>query len=313
MNEKQIINPRYGEKVWDEILKVIVERMPKQLLPLIEDVFGITYPPNVKLLPTEHIVPGSGTKAFSSVYSDITLQIGDDIYHFESQMTNEDDMCIRMVRYDFHIALAHTVEKGKNGEYTIAFPSSAVIYPAPNDNIPDKLMCHIKFADGSIHDYTVPTLKVQSYDLEKIQEKNLTLFLPFKLLQFRPRLNSKTNPLTPNELTEFVNGFIVILQEARKQKRISKAEYEDYIMLIDMSAQRVFNRNKKFKEQVVNMTKSLITLPSERYEEYERQLAEKDAEISEKDAEISEKDAEISRLKELLEKATAENNSPNNK
>ena len=50
------------------------------------------------------------------------------------------------------------------------------------------------------------------------------------------------------------------------------------------------------------MTKSLITLPSERYEEYERQLAEKEAEISEQAAEIS-------RLKELLEKATAENNS----
>ena len=36
------------------------------------------------------------------------------------------------------------------------------------------------------------------------------------------------------------------------------------------------------------MKKSLITLPNERYEMYEKQLAEKDAELFEKDALIAE-------------------------
>ncbi len=56
------------------------------------------------------------------------------------------------------------------------------------------------------------------------------------------------------------------------------------------------------------MTKSLITLPSERYEMYEKQLAEKDAELHQKDAEIlkisKEKDREITKLKKQLAEAT---------
>ena len=66
------------------------------------------------------------------------------------------------------------------------------------------------------------------------------------------------------------------------------------------------------------MTKSMITLPSERYEIYERQLAEKDEALSQKDAEIlklsNEKDAEIANnlkeiaeLKRQLEEALAKN------
>ena len=299
----------HGEKIWDDILKAIVERMPQQLLPLIEDVFGVTYPDDVSIIPlaTEHIIPGSNTKKFASIYSDITLQIGNDIYHFESQMSNEDFMSIRMIRYDFHIALSNSVSQEDNGTFTIEFPKSVVIYPAPNRNIPDKLTCNIKFPDGSMHRYEVPTLKVQSYDLNEIQKKHLTLFLPFKLLQFRPRLNSKKNPLTANELTEFINEIIFILKEDLNEHRITKSEYEDYIDLIDQSANRVFQNNENFKEQVVFMTKSLITLPSERYEQYEKQLAEKDAELAmkdatlaEKDATLAEKDAEIKKLRELL-------------
>lgn len=59
------------------------------------------------------------------------------------------------------------------------------------------------------------------------------------------------------------------------------------------------------------MKKSLITLPSERYEMYEKQLAEKDAELfaarklaDEKDAELFEKDALIAELQRQLAEAT---------
>lgn len=59
------------------------------------------------------------------------------------------------------------------------------------------------------------------------------------------------------------------------------------------------------------MTKSMITLPSERYEIYERQLAEKDAEIlklsNEKDAEIANNLKEIAELKRQLEEALGKN------
>ena len=95
-------------------------------------------------------------------------------------------------------------------------------------------------------------------------------------------------------MTDFVDGIILILKDEVVAGRLTQSEYEDYIELIDMSANRVFKRYTDFRKQVITMTKSLITLPSERYEIYERQLAEKDYQINqitvEKDNVIAEKD-----------------------
>ena len=66
--------PNDSLQIWDEILKAIVERMPNQLLPLIEDVFQVTYPPDVsiKILPTNRIIPKDiVTRKLTSIYSDI--------------------------------------------------------------------------------------------------------------------------------------------------------------------------------------------------------------------------------------------------
>ena len=306
MKEKKA---RDAEQLWDEILKAIVERMPKQILPLIQDVFGITYPDDVTitLLPTETTLPqDEDFRKLTSIYSDIALKIENDLYHLECQINNDSNMSIRMIKYDFHLGLSARILFDSE-ENTIVFPKSVVIYPSPDDNIPDELVCHLLFPDGSRHDYKVPTLRIQQYDLEEIQQKHLTLFLPYKLLQFRPRLKSKINPITETELTDFINDIILILRDELESGRLTQFEYEDYIELIDKSAKRVFKSHKILREQVINMTKSLITLPSERYEKYEKQLAEKDAALLQKDAALSQKDCEIAELKRQLEVALAKN------
>ena len=318
-----------SDKLWDEILKSIVQNMPAQLLPLIKDVFGIEYSKdvNITLLPTEQTLPQDGNyQKLTSIYSDIALMIdGKDIYHIESQMKNTDNMSIRMIKYDFHLALSNSTTKADGKSFTIEFPKSVVIYPAVNNSIPDELTCHLIFPDGSTHDYKVPTVKIQTYSFQEIREKHLTLFLPFKLLQFVPRLKSSKSPLTANELTKCVDDIIFILKEEKDAGRITQAQYEDYIDLIDKSAERVFAKHQNFQEQVINMTKSLITLPSERYAMYEKQIAEKDSAIAtitaEKDAAIAnitaekdtaialtaKKDAEIAELKKQIEQLKSNN------
>ena len=103
-------------------------------------------------------------------------------------------------------------------------------------------------------------------------------------------------------MTDFVDGIILILKDEVVAGRLTQSEYEDYIELIDMSANRVFKRYTNFRKQVITMTKSLITLPSERYEIYERQLAEKDNALAEKDSALAKKDAQIQALLKQLEK-----------
>ena len=52
MTEKTIPN---GTRLWDEILKAIVDAMPEQLFPLFKEVFGKEYPKGtpIILLATE--------------------------------------------------------------------------------------------------------------------------------------------------------------------------------------------------------------------------------------------------------------------
>ena len=133
------------------------------------------------------------------------------------------------------------------------------------------------------------------------------MFLPYKLLQFRPRLKSKTNPITKDELTAFTNGIIVILKEELNEKRITEKQYNHYVELINMSAERVFCHHNDYREQVISMTNPLITFKTDEYENQieslSKTLAEKDAQLFAANKLSNEKDAEIADLKRQLEEA----------
>ena len=300
MTEKTIPN---GTRLWDEILKAIVDAMPEQLFPLFKEVFGKEYPKGtpIILLATESSTYQENPDAPpSSRLSDIALLVnGTDYYHLECQMHNDQDMVIRMVAYDLHFAMQHTTETGpENKEVVMRFPHSAVIYPEKNRKIPESLRCRIIFQDGSEHIYQIPTVRIQSYSLEEIHEKHLNLFIPYVLLRLRPRLRKKIkNPLT-------------------------RKEYDDYVNLFRRAAEKVFERHDHFRKEVDRMTKPVIELPSvlqERlYEENDELiarnkalmadndalLADKNAllaDLADKDALLADKDAQLAKMRKLLE------------
>lgn len=299
-----------GEKLWDEIAKSIADHMPNQLLPLFKEAFGKDYPKgtSIQLLQTEYPIPDKKTnQKLTSVYSDITLLVNSsDLYHLECQMENDRAMVVRMIEYDFHLALRHGVHMEAPNVFTLYFPHSTILYPDANDNIPEHLICRVIFPDGSIHKYQVPTMRIQSYSLADIREKHLTMFLPFKLLSFRPRLKSATNPIQENELTEYINELIVILDEEYQSGNITNHEYKDYLGLINLAAERVFHEQEHFKEEVLNMTKSVLVLPSDLYKEAERakqleqELASRDTELASKEAELADRNAELANSKALI-------------
>lgn len=302
------------ENIWDEITKAIVEKMPHQLLPLIEEVFHKQYPfgVTVKLLSTEYITPNMNKEKrthLNHILSDITVLVNDkDIYHLECEMTNNKEMVVRMMEYDFHIALVHSKYYDSSNIPTIEFPRSVVMYPGTNSKIPDKLTCNIRFSDGTHHIYEIPTVKVQKYSLEDIRSKHLTIFVPFKLISFRKRLNSKTNPIQENELTEYVNKIILILEDEVRLGNLSPSQFRDYVKLIDYSAKRVFHKHRKHQEEVFNVTKSVLSLPSDEIEELHAALNEKDIALNEKDIALNEKDVALIEKDNLIEQLISEIN-----
>lgn len=292
-------------KLWDEMLKAIVEGMPEQLFPLFKEVFGKDYPRGtpVTLLATESSTYQEDPHAPpDSRLSDIALLVnGTDYYHLECQMRNDTDMVIRMITYDLHLAIQYTASALPEGDgFVLHFPYSAVIYPDKNGHLPHSLRCRIVFQDGTEHIYQIPTVRIQSYSLQEIHEKHLDLFIPYVLLRLRPKLDpNRKFPLTKKELTDFVDEVMMILRDELLQGYLTELEYNDYIILFRHAANRILAKHPDFRKEVDCMTKSLIELPSvvqkrlrAENEALRATVADKDAELADRDAELADRDVD---------------------
>ncbi|MDE6714270.1 MAG: hypothetical protein K2K20_11080 [Lachnospiraceae bacterium] len=293
-----------GRKLWDEILKAIVDTMPEQLFPLFKEIYGKEYPEgtSIVLLETETSTFWEGKKKPpSSTFMDIALLVGGtDYYHLECQMKNDHEMVIRMFAYDLHFAVTHTKAMDRDtGEITLKFPRSVVIYPEGVKAVPDHLQCRILFQDNSEHIYQIPTVKVQSYSLKEIREKHLILFLPYTMLRFRSRLRRKKK-ITEKELTGYLEEVILILGEEVSAGSLTELQYHDYVRLIRHAAERVFAKHRELWEEADKMTKPLIKLPSVEIRELKEELAEQKEENAKQAAELAWQKAEIQRLQDML-------------
>ncbi|MCM1047991.1 MAG: hypothetical protein NC433_06170 [Clostridiales bacterium] len=304
-----------GRKLWDEILKAIVDTMPEQLFPLFKEVYGKDYPKgtSIVLLKTEtSTFWESAEEPPCSTFMDIALLVdGTDYYHLECQMENDHEMVIRMFAYDVHFAITYTKNiDGDAGEITLKFPHSVVIYPDKNSRIPDHLKCRILFQDNSEHIYQIPTVKIQSYSLEEIRDKHLTLFLPYTILRFRIQKNRKK--FTKKELTEHLREVILILEEEVSAGNLTQLQCRDYTRLLRHAAKRLFVEQSELQREVDNVTERLIRLPSDEFREWQEKLeaklraeyeAEYEAKISKQETENAKLMTEIQRLQKQLQLA----------
>ena len=290
--------------LWDEIMKALVYTMPEQFFPLIEEVYGITYPKGttVQFLSTEQpVFPNNTEESLTSQFMDLSVLInGTDYYHIECQMKNDHQMVIRMLSYDLHFAMRHcTTEQDATGEMILHFPRSVVLYPEKNGKIPDKLCCRIIFQDSSEHVYQVPTVKMQDYSTEEIGRKHLILFLPYVLLSLRPQLENR-NGIHKEELTSLVNSVIVILNEEVQLGNITELQQKDILELFTRASKKIFIHYPEYQREVSSMTELKIKTLSMQLAEKDEKLAWQEKELARKDAELANKDAELIALKKQL-------------
>ena len=108
--------------IFDDVFWTMLEKMPQLAVPLINEVFGTSYPEDVKIIQkrNEHQTQNG------RIITDSHLLIANRIYHIECQSTDDSTMVIRMIEYDFAISLEH-VQK-ENGRYRMYFPQSCVLY-----------------------------------------------------------------------------------------------------------------------------------------------------------------------------------------
>lgn len=102
--------------------------------------------------------------------TDSTLRIRDRYYHIECQSNPDSAIVIRMIEYDFSIALEQV--RKIHGTYVMDFPRSCVLYLRHTKYTKDAEEVEIRFPGGERFHYSVPVIKVQEYTKDKLFQKN---------------------------------------------------------------------------------------------------------------------------------------------
>ncbi len=215
--------------VYDDVFRTMIDKMPHLVIPLINEVFGKQYPDSepVTALQNEHLEIME-----DKVITDSYLKIADKYYHVECQSSPDGTMAIRMIEYDFLIALKHAEKSGY--EYTIDYPHSCVLYLRYTDRTPDFLVVHMKFPDGTVVDYRTPIIKVNQYDFEKIFQKKLLFFLPYYIMRYEAVL--KEIEEDEEKLRDFLEEYQCIYQKLnalRDCHRLSDYDFTELKRLIE--------------------------------------------------------------------------------
>ena len=181
--------------MFDDVFRTMIEKMPYLAVPLINEVFHTSYPQDVPIiqLRNEH------RQENGEIITDSCLKIGDKLYHIECQSTDDTTMAIRMIEYDFSIAVENAHKQGRR--YRMDFPRSCVLYLRSGNNTPDFLGVEMALADGNIVLYQISTIKLETYTKDSIFEKNLLMLLPFYIMRYEKNIHEEIRTNLVKELS----------------------------------------------------------------------------------------------------------------
>lgn len=245
--------------IFDDVFRTMVEKIPRLVIPLINEVFHTSYPEDVEItqLRNEH------QQADGEVITDSCLLIGKKMYHIECQSTDDTTMAVRMIEYDFAIAIEYAAKQERR--YEIEFPRSCVLFLRSSGNTPDFLETNVIFPDGRKQMYRVPTVKMADYTAESIFEKNLLMLLPFYIMRYEKRAHDmRENPrLFQTLLNEYEEIRVKLEKELTGSGRSEL--YTDLIKLIVKISDYIFQDEEKIQKGIGDaMGGKVLELESER-------------------------------------------------
>ena len=238
-----------GNTIFDDVFRTIVERIPQLVIPLINEVLCTDYPEEEEAVPihNEH-----QTKS-GEIITDSCLLIRNHLYHIECQSHPDTVMAVRMIEYDFAIALENVVQK--DGMYEMEFPRSCTLYLRDTKNTPDELQVKVHFRNGTAGGqesivYTTPIIKVKRYTKDEIFQKKLLLFLPFYIMRYENsfRKMHEDSKLMEQFLSEYEDIRIGLENECTKEKKV--ALYTDLMEFIIKISDYMLESEKELRERI---------------------------------------------------------------
>ena len=165
---------------YDSAFRTMAEKASPLLVALVNEFFQTGYPDDahVEVLHDKHHVWDKDAKEMREIETDANFLIDGHRYHIECQSTRDRRISIRMLEYDFHIAL-DSAEK-----QILRFPRSGIVNLRQGKCAVEGESIEIIFPDGQRVTYRVPAINVKHYTKEMIFKKRLLILLPFYLFRY---------------------------------------------------------------------------------------------------------------------------------
>ena len=233
---------------YDDAFRTMMNDCVRLLIPVINEVFGKNYSGNEKIIfrPNEHFMnqqDGKEQKRITdSSFSIISEDNSEEKFILECQSTDDDTLLIRIFEYITQEALdSGTINKYK---LTVTIPHAAILFLRSKKSTSNSMNIVINTPGGSVS-FDIPIMKVQSYSLQQIFDKNLLFLLPFYIFNLE-----KNFPLyeASEEALENLKKVYVDFMD-RLEKEVTEGHISAYYRrtILDMSKKVLENIAAKYK------------------------------------------------------------------
>ena len=236
--------------VFDDVFRTMVEKMPNLAVPLINEIFGTTYPEDIEIIQkrNEH------QTRQGEIITDSQLLISEKIYHLECQSTQDSEMVVRMIEYDFSIGL-ETMEKEK-GKYRMYLPHSCILYLRGNKKT-EKLTIEVVAPEGETWEYKVPAVYAGHYTKEEILEKRLFFLLPFYIMRYE-----KADLETGKEYRDLIELIIRIADYILRKRKKARIGFGDVMggNVSELESDRLMQQGRAEVIQIIKLLRQGMTV-----------------------------------------------------
>ena len=184
---------------YDSAFKSVIQKCPRLALFLINEMFYRNGLIQKKYDGTERVTLLNRELTdleFGNLVEDLRLKIGSgdrDVFHMECESTASGSrVMLRMVRYDTRAAVEDA--EITDGFIRVRIDDSGVLFLRSTVKMPSMVTVIMEGPQGSKMSYQIPALKLQSYSLEEILEKQLYILLPFLFFNYEKQLDGVADP-----------------------------------------------------------------------------------------------------------------------
>ena len=234
---------------YDDVHRTMLNDCPRLIIPVVNEMFHKKHRDDEKVtvLNNEFFVNRQGGGQLERI-TDTHFLIGSDRYHLECQSSVDGTIMYRIFEYDSQIAMQESFLC--QDKLTVKFPNTAVLYLRHNRNTPDYMTIEIS-VPGASCSYGVPVMKVQTYSIDEIFEKNLFFLLPFHIFVYEKDFEKYDTD--EQKMKELAMVYQEVVRKLNSYAESGIIDEYTRLTVIDMSKkvlEHLANKYSKVREEV---------------------------------------------------------------